>query len=101
MKRSDTPPAMDADALRKAIEWAILSRRSVRAFLPTPGPRETVESILDIARFAARVVNIQPWRVHLGTGHAKDRISAAIQRANADSASDETRTDKSGGYPRA
>ena len=76
MKRSETPPAMDADALRKAIEWAILSRRSVRAFLPTPVPRETVESILDVARFAATGVNIQPWRVHVVTGHAKDRICA-------------------------
>jgi nitroreductase len=100
MKRNDTPPAMDADALRKAIEWAILSRRSVRAFLPTPVPRDTVESILDIARFAATGVNIQPWRVHVVTGHAKDRICAAIQRANEDSSLDETCTDEWDYYPR-
>jgi nitroreductase len=104
MKRSDersgTPPAMDADAVRQAIEWAILSRRSVRAFLPTPVSQETVESILDVARFAATGVNIQPWRVHVVTGHAKDRICAAIQRINSHSTLDETCTDEWDYYPR-
>jgi nitroreductase len=30
----------------RAVEAAITSRRSIRAFLPTPVPRETVERIL-------------------------------------------------------
>lgn len=100
MKQRDTQPPMDADALRTAIEWAILSRRSVRAFLPTPVPRETVEQILDVARFAATGVNIQPWRVHVVTGHTKDRICAAIQRISGDSESDEVCTDEWDYYPR-
>ncbi len=100
MQRNDTPPLTDADELRKTIEWAILSRRSVRAFLPTPVPRETVESILDVARFAATGVNIQPWRVHVVTGPAKDRICAAIQRAIDDSAFDQTFADEWDYYPR-
>jgi nitroreductase len=100
MNRCDAPPAMDADALREAVEWAILSRRSVRAFLPTPVSQETVESILNVARFAATGVNIQPWRVHVVMGHAKERISAAIQRANADSVLDEAYSDEWDYYPR-
>ena len=100
MNRSDTPPTMDADALRKAVEWAIVSRRSIRAFLPTPVPQETVESILDVARFAATGVNMQPWRVHVVTGPAKDRLCAAIQGATADLALDETYIDESDYYPR-
>ena len=32
-----------------AVEAAIASRRSVRAFLPTPVPRETVEHLLALA----------------------------------------------------
>jgi nitroreductase len=100
MKRSDVPPAMDADVLRNAVEWAIMSRRSIRAFLPTPVPQETVESILDVARFAATGVNIQPWRVHVVMGNAKDRICAAIQQVNDDSASDEKCADEWDYYPR-
>jgi nitroreductase len=100
MQRSDTPPPIHPDALREAIEWAILSRRSVRAFLPTPVPQETVESILDVARFAATGVNIQPWRVHVVTGRAKDRVCAAIQQVIDDSAFDETCTDEWDYYPR-
>src|ERR1700733_5454417 len=99
MKQRDTQPPMDADALRTAIEWAILSRRSVRAFLPTPVPRETVERILDVARFAATGVNIQPWRVYVATGHTKDRICASIQRVKDDSALDETCMDEWDYYP--
>jgi nitroreductase len=89
-----------ADALRKAVEWAIMSRRSIRAFLPTPVPQATVESVLDAARFAASGVNTQPWRVHVITGQAKDCICAAIQRVNRDSASDSTYSQEWEYYPR-
>ncbi|WP_274610158.1 nitroreductase family protein [Pseudomonas sp. TH10] len=39
---------------------------------------EEIEAILDIARFSASGVNMQPWRVHVVTGDAKDRLSTAI-----------------------
>jgi len=94
MNRTDASPVMDGYALRKTIEWAIMARRSIRAFLPTPVPRATVESILDVARFAASGVNTQPWQVHVITGQAKDRICAAILRVNRDSASDSTYSDE-------
>ncbi|BDG73856.1 nitroreductase [Roseomonas fluvialis] len=41
---------------------AITSRRSIRAFLPTPVPRADVELILDIAARAPSGTNMQPWR---------------------------------------
>ena len=34
------------------LEEAVRTRRSIRAFRPDPVPRETVEKILDLARFA-------------------------------------------------
>jgi hypothetical protein len=68
MNRTDAPPVMDGDGLRKAVEWAIMSRRSIRPFLSTPVPRATVESILDVARFAASGINTRPWRVPVVTG---------------------------------
>lgn len=57
---------------------AITSRRSVRAFLPEPVPRETVRRILDIAARAPSGSNIQPWHVEVVTGPALDRLTRAI-----------------------
>ncbi|MFP3517787.1 nitroreductase [Pseudomonas sp. SIMBA_077] len=71
-------PPVTPELLSQTVDWAIASRRSIRAFLPTPVPREEIEAILDIARFCATGVNMQPWRVHIVTGDAKDRLSCAI-----------------------
>jgi nitroreductase len=75
-------PPDELHAVRDAVEWAIATRRSVRAFLPKPVSNETVEAILNVAKYAASGMNIQPWKVHVVTGAAKARISAAIQQAN-------------------
>lgn len=57
---------------------AIASRRSVRAFLPDPVPRATVERILTAAARAPSGTNMQPWRVRVLTGGAKARLSKAV-----------------------
>ncbi len=49
-------------------EEAIASRRSIRAYLPAPVPRDTVERILDIAARAPSGTNMQPWRGYALTG---------------------------------
>jgi len=61
-----------------------MSRRSVRAFLPTAVPHEEIEAILDVARFSASGVNMQPWQVHVVTGEAKERLSMAISAIDND-----------------
>ncbi len=61
-----------------AVDAAITSRRSVRAFLPTPVPRATVEQILAVASRAPSGVNTQPWKVTVLTGAAKDALSRRI-----------------------
>lgn len=63
------------------VEEAVGQRRSVRAFKPDPVPRETVERILKIAARAPSGTNMQPWKVQVLTGAAKDRLSAAILTA--------------------
>ena len=68
------------------VEAAIATRRSVRAFLPTPVPRALVERILDVAARAPSGTNMQPWRVHVLAGEAKERLSAAVLRAHAEGA---------------
>ena len=51
-----------------AVDAAITSRRSLRAFLPTPIPRETIEDILRVASRAPSGTNTQPWKVYVLTG---------------------------------
>ncbi|EDP63745.1 p-Nitrobenzoate reductase [alpha proteobacterium BAL199] len=63
------------------VEEAVSQRRSVRAFLDTPVPRETVERILTMAARAPSGTNMQPWKVHVLTGNAKDRFSEAVLAA--------------------
>lgn len=72
---------MTDTATSRAVDEAITSRRSIRAFLPTPVPRETIEDILRVAARAPSGTNTQPWKVHVLTGAAKTRLSAAIRAA--------------------
>lgn len=67
-------PALTASA----VDDAILTRKSVRAFLPTPVERSTVEELLALASRSASGSNIQPWRVRVVAGEAKHRLTKAI-----------------------
>ena len=67
-----------SEAHTAAVDAAITSRHSMRAFLPTPVPRETVETILRVAAQAPSGTNTQPWQVHVLTGAAKQRLSDRI-----------------------
>src|SRR5882724_3031415 len=61
-----------------AVDEAIRSRQSVRAFLPTSVGRTTVEELLRLASRSASGSNIQPWRVRVIAGDAKNRLTQAI-----------------------
>jgi nitroreductase len=74
MGRFDQP----GDLETAAVDAAILSRHSMRAFLPTPVPQETVEDILRLASRAPSGTNTQPWQVHVLTGAALRRLSERI-----------------------
>lgn len=52
------------------------NRISTRAFLPTPVPESTLREILDVARWAPSGGNLQPWKVIVATGAARDAIVA-------------------------
>lgn len=93
------PPPAELEIVRKAVEWAIVTRRSTRAFLPRPVDIATVHAILDVARFAATGVNIQPWRVHVVTGSMRDRICAAIKTIDDDPARAQAHSDEWAYYP--
>jgi nitroreductase len=81
-KRNSPAPRLTEAELRDTVDWALASRRSIRAFLPTDVPRAEIEAILEVARYSASGVNTQPWQVHVLTGKARDRLSDAIVRAH-------------------
>lgn len=60
---------------------AVTGRKSVRRFLPTPVDEAVVRTILEAAARAPSGTNIQPWRVHVVTGAARDRLARAARRA--------------------
>jgi nitroreductase len=64
-----------------AVDEAITSRRSLRAFLPTPVPRETLEDILRVASRAPSGTNTQPWKVYVLTGEPLRALSSAVLAA--------------------
>jgi nitroreductase len=83
MNRTTAWP-LDPQTLREAVDWAIATRRSVRAFLSTPVPAHEVESILETASHSASGMNMQPWRVHVVTGAAKDQLCARLAAVDDD-----------------
>ncbi|MDR6712531.1 nitroreductase [Pseudomonas hunanensis] len=99
MNRLSQPP-LSAQLLGQTVDWAIASRRSIRAFLPTAVAREDIEAILQVARFCATGVNMQPWRVHVITGAAKARLSSAIAAIDNDPQLNEHLADPYEYYPR-
>jgi nitroreductase len=95
MTSTSPPLAMHASALD-----AIRSRRSIRAFLPTPVPREVVSEILELAARAPSGTNTQPWRVYVLTGASKEALSAKILAAHNDPETLATHTEEYAYYPR-
>ena len=52
----------------------IKARKSIRGYLQKPVPREVIEEIIEVAKWAPSSMNTQPWHVHAVTGEVLDRI---------------------------
>ena len=85
---------------QEAVDAAITSRRSIRAFLDKPVERADVERILEVAARAPSGTNTQPWKVYVLTGQARTRLSEAILAVNADSGQARQHTEEYAYYPR-
>ena len=83
----------------EVVDHAIVTRQSVRAFLPTPVPRAMVEEILAIAARAPSGTNTQPWNVTVLTGAARARLSAAIVNVYDDAESRRQHAEEYAYYP--
>lgn len=77
MRRVDAPIADPA-----SVDAAIENRLCVRAFLPTPVPRETLEDILRVASRAPSGTNAQPWKVYVLQGDARDELVRKVCAAH-------------------
>jgi len=86
-------------ATARAVDEAITSRHSIRAFLPTPVPRETIEEILAVASRAPSGTNTQPWHVAVLTGAALQSLSMKLVAAYDDPVERARHTEEYAYYP--
>jgi len=91
--------ALISDTSTAAVDAAITSRASVRAFLPQPVPREVIEDILRLASRSPSGTNTQPWNVWVLTGEAKHSLSRKLQAVHNDPAEAATHTEDYAYYP--
>ncbi len=77
---------------------AVQGRRSIRAFLPDPVPREKVLKAAEIARWAPSWGNTQPWEMVVADG---DKVRQLADAFSEESAKSEPRPDISmpAGFP--
>ena len=85
---------------QQAVDAAITSRRSIRAFLPTPLAREDIEQLLQVAARAPSGTNTQPWKVYVLTGEKKQLLSERILAAHSDPEQAKLHTEEYAYYPR-
>ena len=82
-----------------AVNAAITSRRSLRAFLSVPVERAVIEDILRVSARAPSGTNTQPWRVYVLTGEAKVGLSRKILAVHDDPAQRTLHTEEYAYYP--
>lgn len=85
---------------QQAVDAAITSRRSIRAYLPQSVPRAELEQILQVAGRAPSGTNTQPWKVYVLEGERKQALSDAILALHNDPEQARQHTEEYAYYPR-
>ena len=85
--------------IAEIVDEVIRGRRSVRGFLKTPVPKETILEILDIAGRAPSGTNTQPWQVIVVTGEKKKALSQELIETALDPIRDTEHTQEYSYYP--
>jgi nitroreductase len=65
---------VDRARLVESLDHVVRERRSVRGFLPTPVPAETLRRVFEMAQLAPSNCNVQPWRSYVASGKTRDRV---------------------------
>ena len=68
----------------QAVDEAITSRMSMRAFSDQAVPRDTIEAILQVASRAPSGTNTQPWKVYVLQGANRDSLVQKVCAAHDD-----------------
>ena len=92
-------PHTTQSEIAATVDTVIRGRRSVRGFLTTPIPRETILEILDVAAHAPSGTNIQPWHVIVVTGAKKEALSRELIETALDPARDAEHSQEYAYYP--
>lgn len=85
MAREAVAPQSERD-IATTVEDALLTRRSVRAFLPIDVPAPLIRDVLTLAARAPSGGNIQPWTVHVVSGSAKKALEEDLLAVATDDA---------------
>lgn len=85
---------------QQAVDAAITSRRSIRAFLPQPVANDDIVAILQVAGRAPSGTNTQPWKVYVLQGERKQALSDAILAVHNDPAAAASHSEEYPYYPR-
>lgn len=65
----------------ETVDRTIQERRSSRAFTAQPVPRELIEELLNVARWAPSGSNSQPWRVTVASGPVAEDLRQRLREA--------------------
>lgn len=65
-----------------AVDQAITSRMSARAFTAQPVPREVLTQLLELAARAPSGTNTQPWKVYVLQGQSRDSLVEKVCAAH-------------------
>ena len=63
---------------------AVLSRKSIRQFLPTPVENEAIRSLLEMAARSPSRQNLQPWKIYVVNGDAMATLKAEVDGTDED-----------------
>lgn len=84
---------------QQLIDEIIISRRSIRAFLPKAVEHDEIKKILEVSSRAPSGTNTQPWKVYVLTGDKLRQLSAQIMAAHNDAEVAKTHVEEYNYYP--
>ena len=84
---------------QQLVDETIISRRSIRAFLPQAVAQDEISKILAVASRAPSGTNTQPWKVYVLTGKKLSQLSSQIIAAHNDPEVAKTHIEEYSYYP--
>ena len=90
---------MDQISTQQLIDEIIISRRSIRAFLPKAVEQDDIKKILKVSSRAPSGTNTQPWKVYVLTGNKLKQLASHILSEHNDPEVAKTHVEEYNYYP--